>query len=138
MIVLDTNILSGMMSGRSDRKLWAWLDRIPGRSAWITTITVYEVRRGIELLPAGQRRKALEEAFRFALSEDLEGHVLPLDEAGARESAILSVQRQKAGRPGELRDTLIAGIAISRGATIATRNLRHFQDLPVDVVDPWG
>ena len=138
MIVLDTNVLSTMMSGRPDRKLRAWLDGAPGRSVWITAITVYEVRRGIEMLPAGPRRSALEEAFRLALSEDLEGNVLSLDEAGARESAILSVQRQRAGRPGDLRDTLIAGIAISRGATIATRNLRHFQDLPVDVVDPWS
>jgi hypothetical protein len=38
----------------------------------------------------------------------------------------------------DLRDALIAGIAISRGAKIATRNTRHFQDLPVDVIDPWG
>jgi hypothetical protein len=72
------------------------------------------------------------------LSVGLSWRILPLDESGAEEAAILSVQRQKAGRAGELRDTLIAGIAISRGATIATRNTRHFQGLPVNVVDPWG
>ena len=138
MIVLDTNVLSAMMSGRPDLKLSAWLDGISGRSAWITAITVYEIRRGIALLPAGARRSALEGAFGLALSKDLEGHILPLDESGAREAALLSVQRQKTGRAGDLRDTLIAGIAISRGATIATRNRRHFQDLPVDVVDPWA
>lgn len=138
MIVLDTNVFSAMMRGGADRRLSAWLDEMPLRSIWITAVTVYEVQRGVELLPDGRRRSALERAFASALSDDLEGRILVLDEAGAREAARLSVRRQNAGRPGELRDTLIAGIAIARGATIATRNLRHFQDLPVEVVDPWA
>jgi toxin FitB len=138
MIVLDTNVLSAIMRERPDRKLSGWLNDLPARSIWITTITVYEVQHGIEVLPASARRRALEEAFALALSVDLEGRVLALDETGAREAAILSAKRQKAGRRGELRDTLIAGIAISRGAAVATRNTRHFEDLPVEVVDPWA
>jgi toxin FitB len=130
-------LLSAMMRRQPESKLSAWLNEVPARSVWVTAVTVYEVQRGIELLPTGDRRSALEEAFALALSSDLDGQILPLDEAGAREAAILSVRRQKAGRPGDLRDTLIAGIAISRRATIATRNTRHFQDLPVDVIDPW-
>jgi predicted nucleic acid-binding protein len=39
---------------------------------------------------------------------------------------------------GELRDTMIAGIAIASHATLATRDTRHFADLPVAVVDPWS
>jgi len=46
--------------------------------------------------------------------------------------------RRQAGRPVELRDTMIAGIAIARHATLATRNMRHFADLPIAVVDPWA
>jgi len=45
--------------------------------------------------------------------------------------------RRRAGRGGELRDAMIAGIAIARHATLATRNTRHFADLPMAVVDPW-
>jgi predicted nucleic acid-binding protein len=51
---------------------------------------------------------------------------------------VLAAQRHKAGRPGDLRDTQIAGIVIARGATLATRNGRHFADLNVPVVDPWN
>lgn len=45
--------------------------------------------------------------------------------------------RHKAGRAVALRDTLIAGIALARRATIATRNTRHFEGLDVPVVNPW-
>lgn len=95
-------------------------------------------RHGIELLAPGARRRRLELAFERALSVAFSGRILPLDRPAAEQAAILSVERQRIGRPGELRDTLIAGIAIARGATIATRNLRHFQDLPVEAVDPWA
>jgi predicted nucleic acid-binding protein len=137
MIILDTNVLSETMRSLPNPKVSAWLDQFAEQSIWITAVTVFEVRYGIEILPPGRKRRELEEAFKLALSADLEGRVIPLDEAAAREVAILTVRRRQR-LSDDLRDTLIAGIAISRGAAIATRNLRHFRDLPVDVVDPWG
>src|SRR3954470_17961615 len=136
MIVLDTDVFSSSMEDEPDPRLSAWLDKLPGKSIHITAVTVYEVRRGIELLAPGARRRRLDQAFGRALEVALSWRILPLDASAAEQAAMLSVRRQRAGRPGDLRDTLIAAIAISRGATIATRNLRHFQDLPVEVVDP--
>ena len=52
-------------------------------------------------------------------------------------AAQLAADRQRAGRVVDLRDTLIAGIAQARRATIATRNTGHFEGLDVAVVDPW-
>jgi predicted nucleic acid-binding protein len=45
--------------------------------------------------------------------------------------------RKPQGRPGDYRDTMIAGIALSTRATLATRNTVHFADLSVSVVNPW-
>jgi predicted nucleic acid-binding protein len=50
----------------------------------------------------------------------------------------LAAQRKARGRPVDIRDTFIAGIAMAQGATLATRNTRHFDDLPTPVVNPWG
>ncbi|MEP7083118.1 MAG: PIN domain-containing protein [Betaproteobacteria bacterium] len=72
------------------------------------------------------------------LEDDLEGRVLDFDSAAALEAAALAAERQKAGRPVDIRDTQIAGIALARRATLATRNVRHFQDLKVPVIDPWA
>ncbi len=70
-------------------------------------------------------------------AKDLENRVLDFDSAAATEAAALTASRQRTGRPVDVRDTQIAGIALVRRATLATRNVRHFQDLSVTVIDPW-
>lgn len=114
-----------------------WLDRQSANSIWITTITLFETRLGLSLLPDGQRHQALEMAFARLLEAELKNRVLPLDSAAATHAAALAAARQQAGRPVDIRDTLIAGIALTRRATLATRNRRHFEGLTVPVVNPW-
>lgn len=138
MIVLDTNVVSALMRRDRDEIVVAWLDGLPAESVWTTSITVFEVRLGLELLAAGRRRRLLEEAFKKALDEDLEGRVLPFDEAAAQSAGRIAAARQRAGRTVEIRDIQIAGIAAARKATLATRNLRHFEGLGVTLVDPWS
>lgn len=114
-----------------------WLDHQPAESIWITAITLFETRLGLALLPKGRRRQLLELAFDRLLEEDLENRVLDFDSAAATEAAALTAARQRAGRTVDMRDTQIAGIVLARRGTLATRNVRHFQDLSVTVVDPW-
>jgi predicted nucleic acid-binding protein len=136
-IILDTNVLSALMRAAPDLPVVAWLDRQPAESVWVTSITVFEARLGLALLPHGRRRRTLETAFGRLLEDDLEHRVLDFDEAAGTAAASLAAERQRAGRSVDLRDTLIAGIALARRATLATRNVRHFADLKVSVVDPW-
>ncbi len=137
MIILDTNVLSALMRQLPEAPVVAWLDRQPAESVWITSITLFEARLGLALLPKGRRQQTLEAAFGRLLEEDLENRILDFDSAAATEAASLAAARQKAGRPVDMRDTQTAGIALARRATLATRNVRHFQDLNVPVVDPW-
>ena len=137
MIILDTNVLSALMRQTPEAPVVAWLDRQPAESVWITSVTLFEARLGLALLPKGRRRQALETAFAQLLKEDLEDRVLDFDSAAATEAALLAAGRQKSGRPVDMRDTRIAGIALARRATLATRNVRHFQDLRVPVINPW-
>lgn len=137
MIVLDTIVLSALMRSSPDAVVVEWLDRQPADSVWLTSITVFEARFGLALLPKGRRRNGLERAFDRVLTEDLSSRVLTLDEMAALTAAQIAADRQRAGRIVDLRDTLIAGIAQARRATIATRDTRHFEGLDVPVVDPW-
>ena len=137
MIVLDTNVLSALMRTNPAAVVVEWLDRQPADSVWLTSITVFEARFGLALLPRGRRRSGLERAFDRVLTEDLSNRVLTLDEMAATTAGQLAADRRRVGRIIDLRDTLIAGIAQSRRATIATRNPRHFEGLDVPVVDPW-
>jgi toxin FitB len=138
MIILDTNVLGALMRTRPEASVIAWLDRQPAESIWITSITLLETHFGLALQPPGRRREALEVAFARLLKEDLENRVLDFDSAAAIEAAVLAAARHKSGRSADMRDTQIAGIALARHATLATRNVPHFADLKIPIVDPWA
>lgn len=137
MIILDTDVLSALMDNVPEQAVVQWLDRQPAESIWITAVTLFEVHLGIGKLPAGRRRRDLQSSFAKLLEEFLESRVLDFDSAAAVEAAALAAVRDRKGRPIDARDTFIAGIALARRATLATRNVRHFEDLSVPVVDPW-
>ena len=125
------------MQKSPDPSVVEWLDRQPAESVWITSITLFEARLGLALLPSGRRRQALELAFEELLAEDLEGRVLDFDRSAAEAAAVLAAERQQNGRTVDMRDTQIAGIVIARRAALATRNVKHFADLTAEVVNPW-
>jgi len=136
-ILLDTNVVSAFMQREADPAVVAWLDSQPAESIWTTSITVFEVRMGLELLAAGRRRRALEDAFAKMIEEDFEGRVTPFDSAAAHAAGRIAAERRRSGRSVEIRDVQIAGIALARRAAIATRNVRYFQELPLTIVNPW-
>jgi toxin FitB len=136
MIVLDTNVLSALMRQPPDAKVITWLDNQSRTSVWTTSVTVLEIRFGLQIMAAGRRRSLLLAAFDILL--DQIGHrIAPFDDDAATLAADWMASRQRKGRPGELRDTMIAGIVVARHATLATRNVVHFEDLSIPVVNPW-
>lgn len=138
MIILDTNVISEFMRHRPDPAALEWLDRQPPTSIWTTAITVLECRYGIELLPEGRRRQRLTRAFERIFDEDLSNRILVFDRSDAAATAEVMARRHASGRPGELRDSMIAGMVKTRLARLATRNTRHFEDADIDLVDPWS
>ena len=136
MLILDTNVLSAVMKEHPDQRVLAWLERQLRTSVWTTSITVLEVRFGLEAMPAGKRRKSLSEAFGKVVYQQLGGRVAPFDLAAAERAGALMAERRARGRSIELRDTMIAGIVLACNAALATCNTRHFDDLGVSLVDP--
>src|SRR5262245_18677644 len=108
MTILDTNVLSALMQATPEPTVVARVDRPATESQWITSIPLFETRLGLGLLAQGRRRRALEAAFDQLLNSDLENRVLDFDPLAAAAAASLAAARQKAGRPVDLRDTLIA------------------------------
>ena len=138
MILLDTNVLSALMHPESSEQILRWLDRQARSSVWTSSVTLMEIRYGLMIMPLGRRREILEREMENVLLKDIEGRIAHFDAAAAEEAAELMALRKQRGRPGELRDTMIAGIALATRATLATRNVAHFADLTVAVVNPWA
>ena len=137
MMILDTNVLSALMQRQSDSAVVEWLDRQSADTVWITSVTLFEARYGLKLLADGQRKALLEQRFDELVQLDLANRIAVFDVRAAEQAAHLAADRKARGRPVDMRDTFIAGIAIARGATLATRNAKHFEDLPTPVVNPW-
>jgi toxin FitB len=136
MIILDTNVISSLMHEPADKAVLRWLDQQPRTSVWITAITMLEIRFGLEVMAKGRRKLAREEAFSRLIDEKLERRIASFDAAAARETAVLMSSRQRRGEPRDLRDSMIAGIALARRAALATHNVKHFDDAGIEVVDP--
>jgi len=136
MTILDTNVLSALMRQTPDRNVVAWLDQQPRTSLWTTSVTVLEIRFGLQIMPAGKRRTLLLESFEVLL-EKIGHRVAAFDSSAAQMAGDLMADRHKKGRPGDLRDTMIAGIVLAHHATLATRNIAHFDDISAPLINPW-
>ena len=137
MILLDTNIISEVMRRQPAPAVIAWLDVQAAEALWISSITLFELRFGLANLIDGRRKIWLEEQLQELVQGELGNRVAVFDVRAADRAAALAAERKASGRPVDIRDTFIAGVALANGAVLATRNTRHFDDLAVPVVNPW-
>lgn len=138
MILLDTNALSALMQSTPDPVVVKWLDNQPVESVWTTSITVFEIRTGIDLLEYGRASQQLDQLFSQLMAQDLNGRVQSFDQTAALVAGTIAASRRRAGRVLDIRDVQIAGIAALRHATVSTRNTRHFAETGVELVNPWN
>lgn len=137
MILLDTNVISEFMGPAPEQRVAHWLDLQPRSSVWTTSINVYEIRSGLFAMPAGKRRTSLEVKFEQLLQSALQGRVLHFDSDAAIRAAELCADRRRRGHAVDVRDSMIAGIVLASHAKLATRNLKHFEDIASSVENPW-
>jgi len=137
MIVLDTNVISELFLLRPSSAVESWVADQPTASLFTTTVTEAEILYGVRLLPDGKRRRDLLAAIEPIFWEDFAGRVLPFDREAADAYATLAVERRQSGRPISQFDAQIAGIALSRGAAVATRNVADCEGIGLTIIDPW-
>lgn len=136
--ILDTNVLSEMMSSSPSNAPLAWIAKARmADKLFITTITVAEILYGVELLPPGRRRDKLNSEAEATFRLDFGGRILEFDEMAARQFAQIAATRRKAGRPIAEFDAQIAAIARVHGAIVATRNTDDFEGCDVQLINPW-
>lgn len=138
MILLDTNVLSELMRAKPDPKVLAWVDAQPVSELVICAITVAEILYGIARMPDGKRKQGLLDLAATMFDEDFAGNILPFDADAAVHYAEIAAQSEARGRGVEMADAQIAAIGRLHEAVIATRNIRHFESLGVELVDPWS
>jgi toxin FitB len=137
--LVDTNVLSEFSRrGEPDQRVKIWLKAAPAGSLYVSVLTLAEIRRGIELLAPGKRRDQLE----HWLEDDLLGafddaNVLPVTRAIGYRWAVLSARAQEQGIQPSVIDGLVAASALEHDLTLATRNVKDFAGLGVEIFNPW-
>ena len=138
MIIVDTNVISELMRPRPNPGVEAWARRLGRNEAFTTAVSEAEVRYGIAILPAGERRNRLARGAERLLGTVFAERILPFDRLAAAEFADIAAQRRGAGRPISIFDGQIAAIARCHCAAVATRNTGDFANCGIEVMDPWN
>ena len=133
--LLDTNVISELTRDRPDPGVVAFLSEHD--EIWLSAVVLHELEFGLRLLPPGRRRDGVGTAVSAFVAE-YEDRVLPLGRTEASHAAALRAWARRSGRTLDLADALIVGTAVVHELAVVTRNVRDFDGLGVEVLDPWG
>lgn len=137
MILLDTNVVSELMRSAPAPSVLDWFAGKDPEDLYLAAIVEAELRFGVLLLPDGRRKRDLGDVLEAMLTQDFRDRILPFDSAAARAYAQIASDRRRDGRPVKEADCQIAAIVASRGAALATRNVKDFLGAGIDMLDPW-
>ncbi len=137
MVLIDTNIVSEIMSRSPSSNVVNWLNNQDSLSLFISTISIAEVNYGLNIMPDGKRKNVLTDRFNSFVSKAFEQRIIDFNESAAIQYANIMSHRKIIGRPMSVPDGQIAAIALSNELAIATRNTRDFDDCGIIIVNPF-
>jgi len=135
--LLDTNVISELISKRSNKKVVEWLDRLDSNIIYLSVITIGEIRKGIEKLPPSKRKERIKEWLEGDLLLRFQGRILEITTEVMLIWGELTGRLDKEGRPITAIDSLIAAIALQGNYRLVTRNEHDFQYTGVTIINPW-
>lgn len=135
MILVDTNVWSEMTKPHGDPAVLAWLEANDEDLA-LSVMVVAEIRYGVELPRAAKKRPFLE-AWLEGLRARYYHHTLPFGDEDADHYGHIAARPEVKAREPQVIDMLIAAQAQHRSIPIATRNMRDFEWIGVELIDPW-
>ena len=137
-VLLDTNVVSELIRKSPAPAVANWVSGHPLEDLFLSAVSEAELRYGAAGLPAGRRRDTLFLRIEAMLRDAFDDRVLPFDRDAARAYGNIAAVRRSAGRPVAPADCQIAATAASRGMAVATRNVRDFEGMGIEILDPWA
>jgi len=135
--LLDTNVISELRRRQPDKRVVSFVDSQPLEALFISTVTIAEIRFGIELVSDAGRRAELAEWLSNKVRPMFERRVLPVSEDVMLKWRLMVEQGRKAGHTFSQPDLIIAATAAHHGLTVVTRDTTDFERSKVPVCNPW-
>ena len=133
-LLVDSNVLSEMGRPQPRPSVVSFFDS--NTDLWLSAIVLHELEFGIQRLEAGVRRERYRDILSIYVTR-YEDRILPVGRSEAVIAAEMRAEAAQSGRALHIGDALIAGTARANDLAIATRNVRDFEGLDVEVVNPW-
>jgi len=137
MIILDTNVVSETIRPRPSTSVIGWIDAQSAHQLYLCTPVLAELRYGMERLETGLRKQALCRTIERFEGDVFKNRILTFDEPAARAYAKVALLYEQSRREIQRMDGFIAAIAMSHGAAVATRNVRDFENLGIEIINPF-
>lgn len=131
--LLDTNVISETTKSKPAPEVLEWLRNQD--TFHLSSVTVFELARGIDALPSGKKRAFLEAWLAKLLADGCIVHAFGQPESLL--AAKLEVDAKRSGRTPDLRDLFIVATARTANLSVATHNVAHFRGYGVIVLDPF-
>jgi len=135
--LLDTCVISELVVKKPNPGVLKWIDSIDPVSAYLSVITIGEIKKGIEKLPDSQRRTNLHAWLTEDLIARFSGHILPIDTGVVLIWGQLAGSLESEGKKMGAIDSLIAASAIFNHCSLVTRNEEDFKHTGISIINPW-
>lgn len=132
--LLDTNVLSETSRQKPHSAVYRFISECP--DLWVPVIVIDEVQRGLDLLPHGRKRDRLSDWLAKTLVA-FENRFLAVGLREAHWSGKFRAHAKHIGYQMTHGDALIAATAASNELCLATRNVKDFDFLGIDILNPW-
>ena len=134
--LIDTNVISEMSKPNPCKAVYSWFSNIPETDLFLSVVSIGEIVFGINKLSDETRKVKLSEWLNEVIYEGFHGRILEIDIDVMRVWGEMSASLP---RSLPVQDTFIAATAILDNLTIATRNVRDFEDISgLSIFDPWA
>jgi len=135
--LLDTNVLSELKRPAPSHKVTAFVAGCPLDELYVSTVTMAEIRFGIERSPDAVRRAEIEQWLAYTIRPMFAGRTLAITEVIMLRWRLLVEDGRKAGRTFPQPDLILAATALEHDLTLATRNVKDFAGLGIAILNPW-
>jgi toxin FitB len=136
--LLDTKVISELVAKQPNPGVIQWVDNLEPGSEYLSVVTIGEIRKGIEKLPASSYKETLRNWLNDELLARFNGRILVLDVPVMLLWGELTGRLERLGRPLSALDSLIAALALYHNCIVVTRNESDFNDSGVTIINPWA
>jgi tRNA(fMet)-specific endonuclease VapC len=136
--LLDTCVISELVTKQPNPKVVKFVDSLDSEEVYLSAITIGEIVKGIEKLPASHRKVSLRAWLKDDLLVRFDGRIVSLDKDVLMEWGVLTARLESAGKPMPAIDSLIAASVRSLQMTLVTRNVIDFESADVEIINPWA